>query len=271
MLLAIDVGNTNIVLGVYNGVELKMCWRIYTNREQTDDEYGVLIRNLFQQNGLQAECIKAVIISTVVPTLRYPLEKMAEKYFHVSPLIVGPGIKTGLNILYDNPREVGADRVVNSVAAIELYGGPLIVVDFGTATTFDAISEKGDYLGGAIAPGISISMEALFQKAAKLPRVELVKPLKVIGKDTVSSMQSGIIYGFVGQVDGIVKRMIKEFPKKPFVVATGGLAGLIAKESETIEEVNYFLTLEGLRIIYNKNTHPPAGIGIKKANHLKEG
>jgi len=253
MLLAIDVGNTNIMLGVFSGDELKMCWRIFTNREQTDDEYGILIRNLFQQNGLQAECIKAMIISSVVPTLRYPLEKMAEKYFRISPLIVGPGIKTGLNILYDNPREVGADRVVNSVAAIELYGGPLIIVDFGTATTFDAISEKGDYLGGAIAPGIGISTEALFQKAAKLPRVELVKPPKVIGKDTVTSMQAGIIYGFVGQVDGIVRRMIREFPKKPLVVATGGLAGLIAEESETIEEVNYYLTLEGLRIVYKKN------------------
>jgi type III pantothenate kinase len=241
------------MLGVYNGEELKMCWRISTNREQTDDEYGVIIRNLFQQNGLQAECIKAMIISSVVPPLRYPLEKMAEKYFQLSPLIVGPGIKTGLNILMDNPRELGADRVVNSVAAIELYGGPLIIVDFGTATTFCVISEKGDYLGGAIAPGIGISTEALFQKAAKLPRVELVKPPKVIGKDTVSSMQSGIIYGFVGQVDGIVRRMIREFPKKPFVVATGGLAGLIAKESETIEKVNHFLTLEGLRIIYKKN------------------
>lgn len=256
MLLAIDVGNTNMMLGVYSEKELKMCWRISTNRGQTDDEYGVIIRNLFQQNGLLAECIKAIIISSVVPPLRYPLEKMCEKYFQISPLIVGPGIKTGLNILMDNPREVGADRVVNSVAAIELYGGPLIIVDFGTATTFCAISGKGDYLGGAIAPGIGISTEALFQKAAKLPRVELVNPQKVIGKDTISSMQSGIIYGFVGQVDGIVKRMIREFPQKPFVVATGGLAGLIAKESETIEEVNYFLTLEGLRIIYMKNVSP---------------
>ena len=258
VLLAIDVGNTNIMLGVYDEEELKMCWRIFTDRRKTSDEYGVLIRNLFQQNGLQAECIDAVIISSVVPSLHYPLEKMIEKYFNILPLMVGPGIKTGLNILYDNPREVGADRVVNAVAAIELYGAPLIIVDFGTATTFDAISEKGDYLGGAIAPGIAISMEALFQKAAKLPRVELVRPLKVIGRDAASCIQSGIIFGFVGQVDGIVKRMVKEFSQKPFVVATGGLAGLIAKESETIEEVNPFLTLEGLRIIYRKNVIPLA-------------
>ncbi len=254
MLLAIDVGNTNIMLGIYGSEKLEMCWRISTNRNQTEDEYGVIIRNLFQQNGLQAECIDSMIISSVVPPLRFPLVKMAEKYFHITPLMVGPGIKTGLNILYDNPREIGADRVVNAVAGIELYGGPLIIVDFGTATTFCAISKSGDYLGGSIAPGIGISTEALFERAAKLPRVEMVKPKRIIGKDTISSIQIGIYYGFVGQVDGIVKRMIKEFPGgKPFVVATGGLAGLISKESETIDEVNPFLTLAGLRIIYNKN------------------
>ncbi len=253
MLLAIDVGNTNIMLGVYKNDELITWWRISTNRDQTEDEYGVLIKNLFQQSNIEAFDITDMIISLVVPPLRHPLEKMAHKYFHVAPLVVGPGVKTGLNILMDNPREVGADRVVNAVGALGLYGGPLIIVDFGTATTFCAISEKGDYLGGAIAPGIGISTEALFQKAAKLPRVELLTPRRVIGKDTVSSMQSGIVFGFVGQVDGIVKRMLKEFSTKPLVVATGGLAGLIAKGSETIEEVNYFLTLEGLRLIFEKN------------------
>jgi type III pantothenate kinase len=253
LLLAMDVGNTNIMLGVYSGENLEIWWRISTKRAQTEDEYGVIIRNLFQQNGLKAECIKAVIISSVVPPLLCSLEKMSKKYFKVSPMIVGPGIKTGLNILMDNPREVGADRIVNAVGAIGLYGGPLIIVDFGTATTFCVISSKGEYLGGAIAPGIQISTEALFQKAAKLPRVELLRPQKIIGKNTVSSMQSGFFYGFVGQVDGIVGRMLKELNEKPFVVATGGLAGLIATESETIEEVNYFLTLEGLRIIYDKN------------------
>ncbi len=241
------------MLGVYREDELLTWWRISTNREQTEDEYGVIIRNLFQQSGLKAESINAMVISSVVPPLRYPLEKMSQKYFNLHPIIVGPGVKTGLNILLDNPREVGADRVVNAVAAIELYGGPLIIVDFGTATTFCAISEKGDYLGGAIAPGIGISTEALFEKAAKLPRVELVMPEKIIGKNTTLSIQSGIIFGFVGQVDGIVRRMIREFSRKPLVVATGGLAGLIARESETIEKVNSFLTLEGLRIIYGKN------------------
>ena len=253
MLLAIDVGNTNIMLGIYKTDKLEMCWRIATNRNQTEDEYWVVIWSLFQQSGLQLESIDAIIISTVVPPLRFPLQKMSERYFNINPIIVGPGIKTGLNILYDNPREIGADRVVNAVAGIELYGGPLIIVDFGTATTFCAISAHGDYLGGSIAPGIGISTEALFVKADKLPRVEIMNPKKIIGKDTTTSIQIGIYYGFVGQVDGIVKRMFKEFPEKPFVVATGGLAGLISRESETIDEVNQFLTLTGLRMIYNKN------------------
>ena len=183
----------------------------------------------------------------------YPLEKMARKYFSLEPLIVGPGIKTGLNILMDNPREVGADRIVNAVAGYSLYGGPLIIVDFGTATTFCVVSAQGDYLGGAIAPGIGISMEALFEKASKLPRVELAKQRRVIGKDTVSGIQSGIFFGFVGQVDGIVRRMSRELAVVPKVIATGGFASLIARESETIDEINPLLTLEGLQIIFQRN------------------
>lgn len=253
MLLAVDVGNTNIVLGIYDGDQLKISWRVSTNRQQTGDEYGIILKNLFTQSGLHENCLTGMIISSVVPPLMFSLEEMAVRYFHIQPLVVGPGIKTGLNILMENPREVGADRIVNAVGGYELYGGPLIIVDFGTATTFDAISERGDYLGGAIAPGINISMEALFQRAAKLPRVELVKPKRVIGRDTITSMQSGIIFGFAGQVDGIVKRMIREFSVKPKVIGTGGLATLIADESETLEGVNQMLTLEGLRIIYTRN------------------
>ncbi|MBS3982269.1 MAG: type III pantothenate kinase [Dethiobacter sp.] len=254
MLLAVDVGNTNIVLGVYQGRELKVSWRISTNREQTGDEYGIIFKNLFAQASIDDSLLTGMIVSSVVPPLMFSLEEMAKRYFRLDPLVVGPGMKTGLNIKIDNPREVGADRIVNAVAGIELYGGPLVIVDFGTATTFDAISGSGEYLGGAIAPGISISTEALFQRAAKLPRVELVKPKRVIGRDTISSMQSGIIYGFIGQVDGIVKRMIQEFPERPKVVATGGLADLLAADSEALEIVNPLLTLEGLLIIYQRNS-----------------
>ncbi|MBT9140984.1 MAG: Type III pantothenate kinase [Dehalococcoidia bacterium] len=253
MLLAVDVGNTNIMLGVYQGRELKVSWRISTNREQTGDEYGIIFKNLFAQAGIDDSLLNGMIVSSVVPPLMFSLEDMAKRYFRLEPLVVGPGVKTGLNIKIDSPREVGADRIVNAVAGIELYGGPLIIVDFGTATTFDAISRKGEYLGGAIAPGISISTEALFQRAAKLPRVELVKPKRVIGRDTISSMQSGIIFGFIGQVDGIVKRMIQEFPEKPKVVGTGGLAALLVADSEMLEIVNPLLTLEGLLIIYERN------------------
>ncbi|NLP36498.1 MAG: type III pantothenate kinase [Firmicutes bacterium] len=253
MLLAIDVGNTNIVLGVYEKNKLVISWRVSTNRLQTGDEYGVILKNLFKQAQMDTADLEGIIISSVVPPLMYALEEMAQRYFHLKPLVIGPGIKTGLNLAVDNPKEVGADRIANAVAGYELYGGPLIIVDFGTATTFDAISERGDYLGGAIAPGINISTEALFERAAKLPRVELARPKKVIGKDTITSMQAGIIYGFAGQVDGIVKRMLGEFKEQPKVVATGGLASLIAGETETISLVNPRLTLEGLRLIYEKN------------------
>ena len=253
MLLVLDVGNTNIVLGVFKGKKLIRDWRISTNKDKTADEYGIQIRVLFDYSGIECKEIKAIIISSVVPPVMSALENMAVGYFGIKPLVVGPGVKTAMPIRYDNPKEVGADRIVNAIAAYELYNGPLIVVDFGTATTFDAISADGAYIGGAIAPGVGISTEALYTNAAKLPRIELLKPGTVIGKNTVSSMQSGIVYGFVGQTDGIVMRMKKEMGGAAYVVATGGLAELIGNESQIIDNINLNLTLEGLRIIYERN------------------
>jgi len=253
MLLVIDIGNTNIVLGMYEGEELKHHWRIATDRNKTEDEYGMLLFNLFTAAKLTFAHVEGVIISSVVPPLNLMMERMCNKYFHKKPLVVGPGIKTGLNIKTDFPSEVGADRIVNAVAGIHYYGTPLIVVDFGTATTFCYVDERGQYWGGAIAPGIGISTEALVSRAAKLPRIEIAKPPSVVGRNTVAAMQSGIYYGFVGQVEGTVRRMIAECPTRPKVVATGGLATLIAGETDCIDVVDAHLTLKGLRLIYERN------------------
>ncbi|HHW60587.1 MAG TPA: type III pantothenate kinase [Syntrophomonadaceae bacterium] len=253
MILVFDVGNTNMVIGVFEKDELLYHWRVRTDVLRTSDEYGMLVNSLFDYNGLDMKEVNDIVISSVVPTLMVELHWMSERYFNSKPLVVGPGIKTGLPIKYDNPREVGADRVVNAVAAYAQYGGPLIIIDFGTATTFCVISKEGEYLGGAIAPGIRVSTEALVSRAAKLPRVEIVRPKNVIGKNTVASMQAGITFGFVGQVEGIVNRMKEEIEGTPQVIATGGLASVIAAETDCIDIIDDLLTLKGLRIIHEIN------------------
>ena len=254
MLLVFDVGNTNIVLGLYDGDKMIYHWRAATNELKTADEYAASLGMMFQLDGVTFAMVTDIIISSVVPPVNPTLEYLCRRYFHVEPMMVGPGMKKGLNILYDNPRELGADRIVNAVAGITLYGGPLIIIDLGTATTFCAIDEKKRYLGGAVTPGIGISMEALFQRASKLPRIELTPASSVICKNTVSAMQSGIYYGAIGQVDGIVRRMKKEMGYKEIkVIATGGLADLIASQSETIDVIDPLLTLKGLYILFKKN------------------
>ncbi|MFC1915464.1 type III pantothenate kinase [Chloroflexota bacterium] len=253
MLLAIDIGNTNITLGVFEGEELRTTWHIATSVHHMTDEYASLLLNLLHHQSLKTSDIKEIVMCSVVPPLVTTFEELFQRYFHVSPLVVGTGVKTGVRIRMDNPREVGADRIVNAAAAHHLYGGPVIITDLGTATTFDTVSKEGDYIGGAIASGISTAAEALFMQTAMLPRVELTRPERVIGTNTVSAIQSGLIFGYVGLVEGIVARIQRELGEKATVVATGGYAELIAKETTAIDIVNPDLTLIGLRLVYGMN------------------
>ena len=253
MLLAFDIGNTNIKVGLFENGELKSSFRVATDLVKTSDEYGIQMRELIRAVGHSPKEITGVIMSSVVPGINYPIEHMIWDYFHITPLIVGPGIKTGLNILYEDPRAVGADCIVNAISAYETWGGPVIVIDFGTATTFNAVSAAGEFLGGVIMPGLKLSAEALVQNAAKLPRFEIVVPERAINRSTIANLQSGIFYGYIGAVDNIIRHMKKEMPASTRVIATGGLARMIANHTDSIEVVNGQLTLEGLRLIYEKN------------------
>jgi len=253
MLLAIDVGNTNIVLGVFDGEQLVADFRMHTEERSTGDELGLLVVGLLRGRGIEPADVDALVVSTVVPILSRPIDELAHHYFRMAPMVIGPGIRTGMRILAEDPRQVGADRIVNSIAVFRRYGGPAVVLDFGTATTFDAISPQGDYLGGAIAPGLVIGLDALVSHTAKLTRVELVAPPSVIGRNTTAAMQSGLVYGYVGLIEGIVQRMKAELGEQTKVIATGGLAELIAAQTSSIDSVDQRLTLDGLRIIHELN------------------
>lgn len=256
MLLAIDVGNTNTVIGAYQGKKLVAQWRLETTSRRTSDEYGILVLQWFAHAGLDASKVDAVAVSSVVPAMQFNLERMSERYFHTRPLFVGPGVKTGMPILYDNPREVGADRIVNAVAARERHDGALIVVDFGTATTFDVVDQDGAYVGGVIAPGVNLSLEALHMAAAALPHIDVAKPAKAIGTNTVACMQSGVYWGYVGLIEGIVREVRRERPRPSKVIGTGGLAGLFAQGTDIFHSIEDDLTMHGLVLIndFNKET-----------------
>jgi len=254
MILTMDIGNTNIKTALFDGMETLHYWRISTNRNMSSDEYGMLLMNLFAHHGIKVSDISGIMLSSVVPQINFTILHMCRTYFGMDPLMIGPGIKTGINIKYENPRELGSDRIANAVAAYELYGGPCITIDFGTATNFGVISEKGEFLGGAICPGLKLAAEALTERTAKLPRFELTKPESVIGRNTVTNMQSGIVFGYIGQINYLVERMKKELGAPDAkVIATGGLAVLVAGESNVIDVMDGLLTLKGLRLIYQKN------------------
>ncbi len=256
MILTLDIGNTNIKTALFEGMEMRQYWRISTNRARSSDEYGIILMDLLNHNGIPASAVDGIIMSSVVPQINFTIEHMCRNYFGHEPMKIEPGVKTGINIKYENPREVGSDRIANAVAAYELYGGPCITIDFGTATTFGAISERGDFLGGAICPGLKLAAEALTERAAKLPRFELAKPETVIGRNTITNMQSGIVYGYIGQVNYLVERMKRELgAPNAKVIATGGLAVLVGEESNAIDVMDGLLTLKGLCLIYAKNAN----------------